>query len=134
MKKHSKVTSITKQQTVERRNESGKREIRELLNMINHAAVEQHSGWGVGIDIGDKKSNYCFVDASGKIVAEGALATTREEFGDYFWRIPKMRVALEVGTHSPWVSELLETWGTKCTLPIRARWNRFIRTSGRTTR
>jgi len=111
MKKHSKVTSITKQQTVGQRHESGKREIRELLKKIDHAAMEQHSGWGVGIDIGDKKSNYCFVDASGKIAAEGALATSREEFGHYFCRIPKMRVALEVGTHSPWVSELLEALG-----------------------
>lgn len=64
-----------------------------------------------GLDLGDKKSNYCFIDATGGIFNEGSLATTRKAFGDYFGALPKTTIALEVGTHSPWVSELLEQCG-----------------------
>ena len=69
------------------------------------------AGWGIGVDLGDKKSVCCFLDREGKIVAEGKLSTTREEFAELFSKIPKMRIGLEVGTHSPWVSEQLESSG-----------------------
>jgi len=68
-------------------------------------------GWFIGIDLGDKKSVCCFLDGEGKIVAEGKLSTTREDFAELFSKIPKSRIALEVGTHSPWVSEQLESYG-----------------------
>jgi transposase len=65
----------------------------------------------IGIDLGDKKSNYCVLDGGGEIRAEDKLATTREEFTAYFSAIPRSRIAMEVGTHSPWVSDLLEALG-----------------------
>jgi transposase len=69
------------------------------------------TSWFVGIDLGDKKSVCCFLDREGQIVAEGKLSTTREEFAELLSKIPKSRIALEVGTHSPWVSEQLESYG-----------------------
>lgn len=65
----------------------------------------------IGIDLGDRKSNYCILDKNAIIVAEGSLATTVTEFGQYFKAIPQSRIALEVGTHSPWISSLLEGLG-----------------------
>lgn len=65
----------------------------------------------VGIDLGDKKSNYCFLDAKGNIVAEGTLATLQAELNELFSSIPKCRIAIEVGTHSPWVCALLKNHG-----------------------
>jgi len=56
-------------------------------------------------------SQYCFLDGKGKIVAEGKIPTRSEEFRAYFSAIPKARLALEVGTHSAWVSELLQHLG-----------------------
>jgi activator of 2-hydroxyglutaryl-CoA dehydratase len=53
----------------------------------------------IGIDLGDKRSRYCILDVRGEIVAEGSMATRREEFASYFSALPKARVALEVGTH-----------------------------------
>ena len=47
----------------------------------------------------------------GEYVAEGGLSTTADEFRAYFSQVPKSRIALEVGTHSPWVSALLEELG-----------------------
>lgn len=65
----------------------------------------------VGMDLGDKKSNYCFIDAKGNIFAEGTLATTQAELSELFSSIPKCRIAIEVGTHSPWVCTLLKSHG-----------------------
>ena len=65
----------------------------------------------VGIDLGDKKSNYCFLDAKGNIFAEGTLATTQAELSELFSSIPKCCIAIEVGTHSPWVCALLKSHG-----------------------
>jgi len=69
------------------------------------------SAFSIGIDIGDKKSRYCILDAQGGILAEEALSTTQAEFTAYFSSIPKARIAIEVGTHSPWISALLESHG-----------------------
>jgi transposase len=69
--------------------------------------VEYH----IGIDLGDKRSYYCILDKNANVVADGSLATTPIEFEMYFKVIPRSRIALEVGTHSPWISSLLETLG-----------------------
>jgi activator of 2-hydroxyglutaryl-CoA dehydratase len=49
----------------------------------------------IGIDLGDKKSNYCVMDEGKEIRAEDKLATTREEFTAYFSSIPRSRIALK---------------------------------------
>jgi len=67
--------------------------------------------WYVGMDLGDKKSNYCCIDAKGKVFAEGTLATTQEELSELFSSMPKCRIAIEVGTHSPWIYALLKDHG-----------------------
>jgi len=41
------------------------------------------------MDLGDKKSNYCFPDAKGNILAEGTLATTQAELSELFLSISK---------------------------------------------
>jgi transposase len=80
-------------------------EFRELIE-------ESRGPWYVGIDLGDKRSRFSLFDAtSGPAVAEGVIVTTRTELREWFSGLPKMRVALEVGTHSPWVSESLESFG-----------------------
>jgi transposase len=65
----------------------------------------------IGIDIGDKRSYYCFLDANMNIVAADSLATTTTDFALHFKAIPRSRIAIEVGTHSPWISGLLEELG-----------------------
>jgi transposase len=75
------------------------------------SAASKESAFSVGIDLGDKRSRFCFLDIRGEIVSEDGLATTQEEFKVYFSSIPKARIAIEVGTHSPWVCELLESLG-----------------------
>jgi transposase len=65
----------------------------------------------IGIDLGDKKSNYCIMDDSKEIRAEGVIAMTVHEFKAYFSTIPRSRIAMEVGTHSAWINALLEDLG-----------------------
>ncbi len=65
----------------------------------------------VGIDLGDKRSYYCFLDENTNVVAADTLATTTKDFDLHFKAIPRSRIAIEVGTHSPWVSSLLEEIG-----------------------
>jgi hypothetical protein len=62
-----------------------------------------------GLDIGDKYSYLCLIDTqSGQVIEEGRLRTTPEAFRRRFASEQPMRIAIEAGTHSPWVSRLLE--------------------------
>lgn len=80
-------------------------------NAAKEATLKDDVEYWIGIDLGDRKSNYCVLDKDANIVAEGSLATTVTEFELYFKAIPRSRIALEVGTHSPWTSSLLEGLG-----------------------
>ena len=61
----------------------------------------------MGVDLGDRWSFYCVLDESGKVILEEKLATAPEAMKQTFLRIPRSRIALETGAHSPWVSRLL---------------------------
>src|SRR6516165_99709 len=65
----------------------------------------------VGLDLGDRWSFYCVLDESGKVILEQKLATTPEATKHTFAKIPPSRIAMENGTHSPWVSRLLAELG-----------------------
>jgi transposase len=65
----------------------------------------------IGLDLGDRHSHLCGVDASGVKVVERAVATTPEALSREFATRPPARVVLEVGTHSPWVSRQLLSYG-----------------------
>jgi transposase len=65
----------------------------------------------VGLDVGDRKSHYWVLDLDGGVVAEGEVKTTDASLQVLFTRKGRMRIALEAGTHSPWISRLLITLG-----------------------
>ncbi|MDQ2949627.1 MAG: IS110 family transposase [Acidobacteriota bacterium] len=65
----------------------------------------------IGMDLGDKTSRYCVLDGNGEVVQEGSVATTKKGMGQVFGALRRCRIALEVGTHSPWVSRLLKSFG-----------------------
>jgi transposase len=65
----------------------------------------------IGLDLGDRWSFYCVLDESGKIILEQKLSTTPEAMRQTFAKIPPSRIALETGTHSPWVSRLFVQLG-----------------------
>jgi len=65
----------------------------------------------IGLDLGDRFSSYCILDEVGKILREQKLPTTPEEMKQTFGRMVRSRIAMETGTHSPWVSRLLTGLG-----------------------
>ena len=65
-----------------------------------------------GLDLGDKYSHLCLLDTeSGELIEEGRMRTTPEALSRHFGSGRPVKVAIEVGTHSPWVSRLLEEYG-----------------------
>ncbi len=62
----------------------------------------------VGIDLGDRFSSYCVLDGRGEVVEEGKVRTTTAGLQQRFATLGPGGVVVEVGTHSPWVSRLLE--------------------------
>jgi transposase len=86
-----------------------------------------------GLDIGDKYSYLCLIDTqSGEMVEEGRLRTTPEALRRRFASERPLRLALETGTHSPWVSRLLEECGHEV-LVANARKTRLIYANKRKT-
>ena len=65
----------------------------------------------VGIDLGDQKSSYCILDSEGSVLSEGTIRTSESGFAQQFQSMAHCRIALETGTHSPWVSRQLEKYG-----------------------
>ena len=87
-----------------------------------------------GLDLGDKYSYLCLIDQhSGEIIEEGRLRTSPEAFRRRFAsEQPPMRIAIEAGTHSPWVSRVLEGCGHEV-LVANARKLRLIYANKRKT-
>ena len=65
----------------------------------------------IGIDLGDKTSRYCVLGANGEVMSEGSVGTTRKAMAEKFAKMRRCRVAIEVGTHSPWLSRWLSSLG-----------------------
>ena len=65
----------------------------------------------IGIDLADKTSRYCVLNQQGEVKKESSVALTQKGVAQTFSAMPRSRIALEVGTHSPWVSRLLSSLG-----------------------
>jgi transposase len=65
----------------------------------------------IGLDLGDRSSWYCVLEETGEVVLEQKLSTTPKAIKEGFGGMPRSRIALETGTHSPWVSRLLSELG-----------------------
>lgn len=65
----------------------------------------------VGLDLGDRSSRYCILNEAGEKASEDQLPTTVAGLDSLFAKMAPCRIALEVGTHSPWVSRHLAAMG-----------------------
>jgi transposase len=73
--------------------------------------MEENTTLTAGIDISDRTSRVCILDERGEVLEEAKVRTGREAVRQCFASRAPMLVALEVGTHSPWMSRLLEELG-----------------------
>jgi transposase len=86
------------------------------MKKISTAAVKQSRKFSqgkltIGFDLGDRSSWYCVLDEQGEVVQEQRLGTTPKAMKEAFGGMPRSRIALETGMHSPWVSRLLSELG-----------------------
>jgi transposase len=65
----------------------------------------------IGVDLGDKRSHLCVLNAEGQIANECTITTSPAAFRKHFLSAPSALVVLEVGQHSRWASNLLAGLG-----------------------
>jgi len=65
----------------------------------------------IGLDLGDRNSWYCVLDESGQIQREQRVRTNATALREVFGEMARSRIALEIGTQSPWISRLLSELG-----------------------
>jgi len=65
----------------------------------------------IGLDLGDRASFFVTLDGSGRKKQEGKVPTRERNLRKVFSRYEPCRMALEVGTHSPWVVRVLRDLG-----------------------
>jgi transposase len=65
----------------------------------------------IGLDLGDRNSWYCVLDEAGQIQQEQRVRTTAKALEEVFGGMARSRIALETGTHSPWISRRLSELG-----------------------
>lgn len=73
--------------------------------------VQVTMGEAIGLDLSDKSATLVVIDAMGNVSGEGKIGLTEAALRKAFGRRQPTRIALEVGTHSPWVSRLLDESG-----------------------
>src|SRR5271156_1107443 len=98
----------------ERRAQGAKR--RPAMKKISTVAMEgmqifKENQLIIGLDLGDRTSHSCILDEAGQVIWEQELPTTANGFEQVFGKIPRSRVAMETGTHSPWISRQLTQLG-----------------------
>jgi transposase len=65
----------------------------------------------LGLDVGDRRTHFCAIDAARKVVARGSFPTTREQLESSVAQYPAAKVILEAGSQSPWMSRVLRGAG-----------------------
>jgi transposase len=65
----------------------------------------------IGLDLGDRQHAACVLAVDGEILTEERVVNTRECLAALSARFPAAVIAMETGTHSPWISRLFAARG-----------------------
>ena len=76
------------------------------------------TGFTIGLDLGDRISQYCVLDRAGEVLSEGSVTTTETAMKQTWKSYSGSVVALEAGTHSSWVSRALRDAGLEGCLTV----------------
>lgn len=68
----------------------------------------------IGVDLGDKQHYVCVTDKDGSILSETTIPNTRKALSELTDSHKGSLFAIEVGTHSPWISRLIKARGCDC--------------------
>lgn len=70
----------------------------------------------IGMDLGDKNHVVCVLDETGKTISNATIENNQESLTTFFLKYKGATVAMEAGTHSPWISRQLSVLG--CTVLV----------------
>jgi transposase len=86
----------------------------------------------LGMDLGDKNHEVCVLDQEGQVMDRFTVGNTRKPLQKVFPAYAGALVAMETGTHSPWVSRELKALGCQVLVgnprKLRAIWARSQKT------
>jgi len=81
----------------------------------------------IGMDLGDKNHALCILDKAGKVIKQTTITNTSDDIKKFFAKYKGATIALEAGTHSPWISRRLTAMGYNVLVgnprKLRAIWN-----------
>ena len=78
---------------------------------MTHSSLTASYTHFVGLDVGDRITHFCVLDADRQVVERGRFATTQAGARAAFAARPPCHLVLEVGSQSPWLSALLRSLG-----------------------
>ena len=58
----------------------------------------------IGLDLGDKHHYFCMLDPEGDVMKKGTISANLRAVRRFFSAQPPALLAMEAGTHSPWIS------------------------------
>jgi hypothetical protein len=67
---------------------------KKLRSQIAKMAAEQRLT--IGLDLGDRYSRYCILDAAGQLISEGELPTSKTGLNSLFEKMPPGRAAANI--------------------------------------
>jgi transposase len=89
----------------------------------------------IGIDLGDKIHEVCVLNMDGEIVERFSVKNTKKQLQKEFKRFLAPVIAIETGTHSPWISRILTAMGARVLVgnarKLRAIWSSSQKTDVR---
>jgi Transposase len=97
---------------------------------VGRKQILKQAKWTIGLDLGDRTSYSCILDEVGNVIWERQVPTMVNGIRQAFGRMRRCRIALETGTHSPWVSRQLSELGHEV-IVAHARKVRLIGESSR---
>jgi transposase len=87
--------------------------IKHSCSVVSTSSIAAAGGFTLGLDLGDRKHQLCVLNSAGEVVREGSLPNTRPALSQLLAEFAGATVAMEAGTHSPWVSRFLTELGAR---------------------
>jgi transposase len=85
--------------------------VKTIKNESSSKTMANGGAVAVGLDLSDRKARFHAIDIEGKTVATGTVSLEAISLQRWASNIPPTLLAIEAGTHSPWVSRLLTACG-----------------------
>src|SRR5258708_1098600 len=70
----------------------------------------------IGVDVGERSREVCILNSRGEVKQRDSIRSTGVAVREYFSALAGARIAIETGTHSPWMSRVLTECGLKVTV------------------